>query len=97
MAPCRGLIRYLLFRCAEAPERMAAALLPYLANPGDCRLYGVLVRDVSPDDRDLRGAVSCLGRECPAVGQIEVLGLCLPAGRIRSFAAHSVVPAGGAS
>ena len=93
------LIRYLLFRCAQGPlqERFAAAARRYLASPSGFRLYGVLVRDVAPDDRDLRGAVSWLGRECPAVGQIEVLGLYLPAGRIGSFAAQTAVPVGGAS
>lgn len=95
----RHLIRYLLFRCAEGPlkERFATAVSRYLANPSDFRLYGVLVRDVSPDERDLRGAVSWLGSQCPAVGQIEVLGLYLPAGRIGSFAAQTAVPVGGAS
>lgn len=96
-ALCPGLIRYLLFRCAEVPERMAAALRRYLASPSDFRLNGVLVRAVSPDDRELRDAVSWLGCMCPEVGRISVLGLHLPTGRIASFAADTAVPAGGAS
>ena len=96
-ALCPGLIRYLLFRCAEVPERMAAALRRYLASPSDFRLNGVLVRAVSPDDRELRDAVSWLGCMCPEVGRISVLGLHLPTGRNASFAADTVVRAGGAS
>ena len=78
------LVRYLAVRCEHAPwrDRFLGALQHYLADRSDCRLYGVLIRDVPPDDLDLRASVSSLSDRWPGAMRVELLGIYLPAGRM---------------
>lgn len=79
----RFLVRNLLFRCAgQVRDRFIAAVRRHTADPNDCRFFGVLVRDVLPDERDLRHAVSHLGHDCPDVTRVEVIGIYLPPGHL---------------
>lgn len=79
----RHLVRNLFFRCTgHLRERLVAAACRYTANPNDCRFFGVLVRDVLPDEQDLRNAVSQLGKDCPVVTRTEVLAIYLPLGQL---------------
>ena len=57
----------------------------YLRDSCDVRLYGVLVRDVPPGERDLQGAVADLATGCPDAMGIALIGLYLPDGRIGSL------------
>lgn len=89
------LIRNLFFRCTgHLRERFIAAARRHTADPDDCRFFGVLVRDVLPDKRDLRHAVSRLGHDCPELTRIEVLAIYLPPGHLDSVASDSTFDGG---
>ena len=78
------LVRYLAFRAEYAPwrDRFQGAARRYLADRSDVRLYGLLIRDVSPNSLDLRASVSSLANNCPGTMQVELLSIYLPEGRI---------------
>lgn len=83
-----GLIEYLTFRSPYAPWRgcFIQAVGRYLNNGrNDVRLYGVLIRDVSPDDRDLKNSVSRLINDCPAKMNITFIAIYLPEGRVKNL------------
>ncbi len=81
-------VRYLAMRAGDAAwrERLREAAMRYLRDSCDVGLYGVLVRDVPPGERDLQGAVAELGTGCPDAMRIALIGLYLPEGRIGSLA-----------
>lgn len=86
----RQLVRNLFLRCTgHVRERFIAAVHRHTADPDDCRFFGVLVRDVLPDKRDLRHAVSHLGHDCPEVTRVEVLAIYLPTGHLDPLAEDS--------
>ena len=82
------LVRYLAMRSRDAGwrGRFREAAMHYLRDSCDVRLYGVLVRDVPPAERDLEGAVAELATGCPDAMRIALIGLYLPEGRIGSLA-----------
>lgn len=91
----RFLVRNLLFRCAgQVRDRFIAAVRRHTADPNDCRFFGVLVRDVLPDEQDLRHAVSHLGHDCPDVTRVEVLAIYLPPGHLDPVADDSTSDGG---
>lgn len=91
----RFLVRNLLFRCTgQVRDRFIAAVRRHTADPNDCRFFGVLVRDVLPDKRDLRNAVSHLGKDCPEKTRIEVLAIYLPPGHLDPVADDSTADGG---
>ena len=82
------LVTYLTMRSRDAGwrERFQEAAKRYLRDSCDVRLYGVLVRDVPPGERDLQGAVAELATGCPDAMRIALVGLYLPDGRVGSLA-----------
>lgn len=94
----RHLIEYLLLRCTgPVRDRVIAAAHRYLANHKDCRFFGVLVRDVRPDVRDLQQAVSHLEHDFPAATRVEVLAMYLPPGHLDPVVGGSTSSDGGNS
>ena len=81
------LFRYLAHRMIGAPwmTRFEQAAKRYLANKFDVRLFGFLVRDVEPDERDVRALVEHLGHSCPDSTRIEIIALYLPKDRIQGI------------
>ena len=81
-------VRYLAMRSINAAwrERFREAAKRYLRDSRDARLYGVLVRDVSPGERDLQSAVAALASGCPDAMRIALIGLYVPEGRLGSLA-----------
>jgi hypothetical protein len=81
------LFRYLAFRAKgaswEATFRHAAAR--YLNDAGDVALFGVLVRDTSPDGGDLRARATALADGCPAATVIGLFAIYLPAQAIKTL------------
>ena len=75
-----GLLIYLSHRAQTAAwrPRFEAASRRYLQNKSDVQLYGVLIRDVPPDDDDLRIRVQTLAKNRPSGTRIELLALYLP-------------------
>lgn len=79
----RHLVRDLCFRCTgQVRERFIVAVRRHTAEPTGCRFIEVLVRDVLPDKRDLRHAVSHLGHDCPEWTCVEVVAIYLPPGHL---------------
>ena len=78
------LMKYLGHRAVSAPwrGRFQRAAIRYVGNGSGVQLYGVLVRDVEPDQDDLRAVVDGLGAGCPARTRIELLALYLPQERL---------------
>ena len=74
------LVRYLGHRANAAVwfPRFQAAMRRYLKNSSDVQLYGLLIRDVPPDNRDLCVRVQKLSENCPYGTRIELLALYLP-------------------
>ena len=82
-----GLLRYLGHRARGAAwrSRFERASRRYLQNKSDVQLYGVLIRDVPPDEDDLRARVRNLAQDCPDESFIELLALYLPDGCIHGL------------
>ena len=82
-----GLVQYMLLRSRNTDWAclFIQAVERYLSTKSDVRLYGVLVRDVPPDERDLRGIVLELASDCPEGMDIAFLGIYLPGGRINNL------------
>lgn len=78
------LFRYLGFRSNGAPWRpyFEAAGKRYLRDSSDVMLFGVLVRDVSPNGSDLQTCVHTLAKDCPEGTRVEIFAIYLPDGYI---------------
>lgn len=81
------LFKYLGFRSKGASwqSRFEAAGHRYLKNSSDVMLFGMLVRDVPPNELDLRTRVHALAKECPEGTRIEIFAIYLPDGCIDSL------------
>ncbi|MBN1404156.1 MAG: hypothetical protein JW942_06810 [Opitutales bacterium] len=81
------LVMYLAHRAVRASwaTRFQAAAAVYLRDTHEVRIFGLLVRDVTPNHDDLRARVSTLGLNCPANTVIELLAIYLPQGRIATL------------
>ncbi len=86
------LVKYLAHRAVNATwkDRFQSAAGVYLRDPGDVRIFGLLVRDVPPNEDDLRARVNGLAQYCPASTVIELLALYLPQGRIATLGVQVV-------
>lgn len=91
------LFKYLGHRAkgADWMERFRRAAKRYLANNSDVRLFGFLVRDISPHENDVRVRVERLGQGCPNSTRIELLALYLPVGRLKGIGAVAVAARAG--
>ena len=83
------LFRYLVPRSMNAPwkAKFREASKRYLRNNSDIQLFGFLVRDVTPDEKDLDEPVQKLASGCPSGTNIELLALYFPNGRIKGIGA----------
>lgn len=82
-----GLVKYLAHRARSAAweERYRSASRRYLTDNTDVRVFGILVRDVVPNQDDLRVRVSKLGDNCPKGTVIQLFALYLPSNCIASL------------
>jgi len=87
-----GLVRYLGHRAINSTwrDRYETAGARYLRNTSDVRLHGILVRDVPPNQDDLRVRVQKLAVDCPPATVIELTAIYLPSGRIPTLANSAV-------
>lgn len=78
------LFTYLAHRAtnAEWQPLFQSAAQRYLKNKEDIHIYGILIRDVSPNVMDLQARVLSLARVCNNRTRVELLALYLPSGRI---------------
>ena len=93
------LFKYLGHRAKGAPwlEDFKAATKRYLNNKSDVQLFGVLVRDVVPNQEDLRVRVTKLARRCPQGTSIELLALYLPPQSVSTLATKALATRSGDS
>jgi hypothetical protein len=86
------LVKYLGHRAAHASwrDRYRSAAAVYLRDTNAVRIFGILVRDVTPHQDDLRALVTALGQNCPGSTVIELLGIYLPQGRIATLATQVI-------
>lgn len=81
------LVKYLCHRAVNASwkDRFVSAYIRYTADHTDVRIFGLLIRDVPPNENDIRNRVTKLGTDCPAAMVIELIAIYLPSGSIASF------------
>jgi len=81
------LFRYLAFRAAGAPweAKYRSAASRYLADHTDVAIFGVLIRDVPPNENDLKARSQKLANNSPTTMRIELLAVYLPASSIARF------------
>lgn len=81
------LFKYLGHRARKASwiNRFQKAGKRYLANKSDVQIFGFLVRDVNPNNNDLKVQVSVLREECPEETNIEMVALYLPPNQLNGI------------
>jgi hypothetical protein len=94
-----ALVLYLGHRALNAPWRAQyrAATARYLTDPADVSLFGVMVRDVAPDERDLRARARGLADGCSAATSIELIAIYLPLGSLQGIGHRVRLARGGRS
>ena len=85
------LVRYLGYRAVSASwnSDFKDAVGRYLKDSTDVAVFGMLIRDVPPDTRDLHSATSKLASGDPSRLRIEFLAIYVPAGSLRIAAVAS--------
>ncbi|MEL6244018.1 MAG: hypothetical protein AAFQ21_00425 [Pseudomonadota bacterium] len=83
------LLKYLCHRAKNAnwKARFIEASRRYLQDKSDVHLFGFLVRDVQPNEDDLRVRVTKLAENKPVSTNVELYALYLPNGRIDGIGA----------
>jgi len=88
----RTLVNYLGYRAAldlSFQEKYKAAATKYFdSGVTAIAIFGVLVRDVAPDKKDLAGAATTLKSGAGVGATIELIGIYLPAGAIPKGPSH---------
>jgi hypothetical protein len=82
-----NLVKYLGHRASESlwRERYKNAMAHYLQNSADVRVFGILVRDVTPHTDDLHARAEKLAVDCPVAMRIELIAIYLPQGSISTL------------
>ena len=80
----KDLVRYLGHRARQAPweAEYISSVHRYIRDRSDFRLFGILIRDVPPDEADLRARVEELSKGRRGKTSIELLALYLPEPRL---------------
>lgn len=82
------LTRYLLVRASGADWEVEfqSAMKRFLAASTDVAVFGILVRDTCPNQKDIRARAKGLAKGCPKKMHVELLAIYLPAGSIVNLA-----------
>lgn len=89
----QSLILYLGHHAINAPWRhmFESATKRFLGSEfTDIAIFGVLIRDVAPDEADLSYRASILSQNCPPDTNISLYGIYLPANSISSLSEKSI-------
>ena len=86
------LVKYIGYRAPKASWKAnyIAASERYLHNNTDVSLFGILVRDVGPNENDLRERVDKLGKGCPIKMSIELMAIYLPPNSIKTLGTRTI-------
>tara|TARA_R110002095_G_scaffold216435_1_gene213769 strand:- start:77 stop:919 length:843 start_codon:yes stop_codon:yes gene_type:complete len=89
------LVRYLTMRAqgADWEDKFKEALVRFLAESTDVAIFGVLIRDVSPAESDLKTRSKNIAKKHPPKMHIELLAIYLPSGSINNLGT-TFAPAG---
>lgn len=81
------LVRYIMMRAQGADwlDKFQIAMSRFLGDTADVAVYGILVRDVPPDSKDLEARARKLGTSHPGAMHLELLAIYLPSGSIKHF------------
>lgn len=84
-----SLVRYLMIRASGASweAQWRSAIQRFTKASTDVAVFGILVRDVTPNGKDLSGRAKGVATKMPAQMHIELLAIYLPAGSIQNLAA----------
>jgi len=74
------LLQYLTLHAAGKPwlPKLRSAATKYLSDPTDIAIFGILIRDITPDARDLSSRATSLSTNCPNKTSIELRAIYLP-------------------
>jgi len=80
----RSLFKYLGYRAKSSPweSLFKIAANRFLHNSCDVHVFGMMIRDVIPNHKDLKARVKTLTEKCPTGMIIEMLAIYLPEGAI---------------
>ena len=93
------LILYLGHRAlkSDLKQKYKSAVQRYIGSKfTDVALFGVLIRDVSPDQRDLESCAATLAENCPMATSIKLYALYFPLESISTFASEAKLALRGA-
>jgi len=81
------LVKYLGYRAVNASwkRQYKQAVKRYISINSDVRVFGVLIRDVPPNNNDIRVRVESLRINCPTPMFIELIAIYLPTGSIATL------------
>ncbi len=91
------LVRYLGHRAVGAAwaDDFRQAATTYLQDHTDVSLHGIMVRDVCPNDLDLRTRCTALAKKRPTATSIVLRAIYLPKGAIKTLPSRADSAAGG--
>ena len=84
------MVQYLMFRArgADWESDWQSAVVRLLNDQDDVAVFGVVIRDVSPDQKDLEALAKKLDDGKPVKMGIELYAIYLPSGSIANLANH---------
>ncbi|MCX6584703.1 MAG: hypothetical protein NT166_31410 [Candidatus Aminicenantes bacterium] len=90
-----NLVKYLAHRATNSPwqQQFKNSFRRYMKNNSDVSLFGFMVRDVAPDERDLSSITHSLSEISAPQPSLELTALYLPAGSISSFSSQVMAAA----
>ena len=79
-----ALVRYLGFHAPGAAwaQQFQEAFKVYVASKTNVAIFGILIRDVTPDAEDLSARAKSLAKGAPSDSKIELIAIYLPLGAI---------------
>ena len=85
-----ALFQYLAHRAVNADWQptFQSAARRYFSDDTDIAIFGVLIRDVTPYDTDLKNHATTLADTSPVAMRVELLAIYIPRGSIARFADH---------
>jgi hypothetical protein len=91
-----ALVKYLGLHASGRPwlGHFREAAARYIHDRSDVAIFGVLVRDVTPNSLDCSGRANGLAQQCPPLSVIELLALYLPADSISTLPQRVPAPGG---
>ncbi|HLP62469.1 MAG TPA: hypothetical protein VK186_26760 [Candidatus Deferrimicrobium sp.] len=85
-----NLVKYLCYRAANSSwqQQFIDSFKRYAKNKSDVSLFGFMVRDVDPDERDLASITHSLSQISSPQPSLDIIALYLPAGSISTFSSQ---------